>query len=145
MPEPTCEIVCMELMALGDGQPPSMPPAILEAHLASCEECREEFAELKRLNELLNSQRRSIRSDDLWPLIEPRLKPGKSRAGERTVLYSFFLLGAALALYKLFELVPDRRVELVFKLIPVVIAISLFAYLKENPFKVNAQLGTDQE
>ena len=143
MPEPTCEIICMELMAMGDGQPPSMPPAILEAHLASCEGCREELAELERLNGLLDSQRRRIGSDDLWPLIERRLKPESGRAGERTALYSFLLLGASLALYKLFELVPDRRVEVVFKLIPVIIAVSLFAYLKENPFKVNAQLGAD--
>lgn len=145
MPEPICQTICMELMALSDGQPPSMSPAILEAHLASCAGCREELAEMERLNGLLNSQRRNTRSDDLWPLIEPRLKPERSRAGERTVLYSFLLLGASLALYKLFELVPDRRMDLVFKLVPVVIAISLFAYLKENPFKVNAQLGTDLE
>jgi len=133
-------------MAVGDGQPPSIPPEAVDAHLASCAECRAEIVEMEKLNSLLGSQRRQIPSDDLWPHIGQRLDARKGIARERRpVPYPFFLLGALLAAYRLIELVPDRRIEIVFKLVPVIIAISLFAFLKENPFKVNIHLGTESE
>jgi len=114
----------MELMARRDGEPPSMSHDIINGHLASCAPCREEAGEMDRLGALLDSERRQIPDDDLWPLLERRLSGKKGTGGERAALYSFFLLGGALALYKLFELVPDRRVALAFKVIPVIIAIS---------------------
>jgi hypothetical protein len=145
MSELTCEIVCMELMARRDGQPPSLSPGTINGHLASCALCREEAEAMIKLEALLDSQRRRVADDDLWPLLEHRLNAEKGGSGERTTLYSFSFLGAALALYKLFELLPERRIDIAFKLIPVIITISLFAYLKENPFKVNARLGAGSE
>lgn len=145
MSEPTCEAVSMELMARRDGQPPSLSPDAVDGHLASCAACREEAGEMSKLGALLDSQQWRIADDDLWPLLERRLKAEEKGGGERTALYAFFFFGAALALYKLFELLPDHRIDIAFKLIPVIITISLFAYLRENPFKVNARLGAEQE
>ncbi|HYP28530.1 MAG TPA: hypothetical protein VE262_17585 [Blastocatellia bacterium] len=145
MSEPTCQIVIMELMATGDGRPPSVPIEVINAHLASCAACREEARELEGLGGLLDAQRRQIPSDDLWPMIAPRLKSKKAAAGEKTTLYYFILFGASLALYKLLELIPERRIDVAFKLIPIIIAVSLFAFLKENPFKINPRLGADTE
>lgn len=142
MLEPTCETVGMELMARRDGQPLSLSPEAVDEHLASCAACREEAEAMNKLEALLDSQRRAISDDDLWPLLEHRLKAEK-RGGERMALRAFFFLGAALALYKLFELLPDHRIDIAFKLVPVIITISLFAYLRENPFKVNARLGAE--
>jgi hypothetical protein len=100
---------------------------------------------MERLNSLLDSQRRQVPTDDLWPLIRQRLDAEKSMARKRAVPYPFLLLAGSLAVYKLFELVPDRRIELFFKLVPVIIAVSLFAFLRENPFKVNVHLETERE
>jgi hypothetical protein len=42
--------------------------------------------------------------------------------------------------YRLVEMIPDRHLGLLFKLVPILLVIAAFSYLRENPFKINSQL-----
>jgi hypothetical protein len=54
-------------------------------------------------------------------------------------------LGALLLGYRLLELLPDRDFSFLFKFVPVLLVIAAFGYLKENPFKINAELSLEGE
>jgi len=42
-------------------------------------------------------------------------------------------------------MIPDRDFGLLFKLLPVVLVIAAFTYLKENPFKIHSELSLEGE
>jgi hypothetical protein len=50
------------------------------------------------------------------------------------------MLGLLLLGYKLIEMIPDRDFGLLFKLVPILLTVVVFGYLKENPFKINPEL-----
>jgi hypothetical protein len=54
-------------------------------------------------------------------------------------------LGVLLLGYRLAEMIPDRDFGLVFKLVPVLLVIAAFSYLRENPFKINTELRLEGE
>ncbi|CAN5768081.1 hypothetical protein BH20ACI3_BH20ACI3_22280 [soil metagenome] len=37
-------------------------------------------------------------------------------------------------------MIPDRHLGLLFKLVPILLVIAAFSYLRENPFKINFEL-----
>jgi len=50
------------------------------------------------------------------------------------------ILGLLLLGYCLLEIVPNRHLGLLFKLVPILLVIAAFSYLRENPFRINTQL-----
>ena|SRR5687768_11396081 len=144
MSEMNCESVCMAAMAIADGYQPELSPEQIEIHLAGCAGCRREFEQLQELSSLLDTQERRPRTENLWQEIERRL-PDSTRTSTSRVSRSFMFLGALLLGYRLFELIPDRDFSFVFKFVPLILVIAAFAYLRENPFKVNSELSLEGE
>lgn len=120
-----CETVRLSAMAIGDGEVPPMPEGEVKAHLSGCEECRREVEMMEGSRDLLMPVRRRTVEADLWPRIEGRLR---SRKG---VFVPFLLL---LVGYRILEVLPDLDLGLIVKVLPLLLAVSLFAVLKENPF-----------
>jgi len=146
--EVTCEIVCVAAMARADGAQTALPPAEIEAHLTHCAHCRREIAQLEAVSTLLNAQRRQpLHAVNLWARIENRLPaPAAAAAREKfPVSHPFILLGLLLVAYRLVEMVPDRSLGWPFKLVPLLLAVAAFVYLRENPFKINANLSLEGE
>ncbi|HEY3037972.1 MAG TPA: zf-HC2 domain-containing protein [Pyrinomonadaceae bacterium] len=144
MTELNCESVSMAAMAITDGNQPELSAEQVEAHLASCADCRRELGQLQELSSLLNSQERRLRTENLWGRIEPRLVGARSTRIS-AVLPSFIFLGALLLGYRLVELIPDRDFSFLFKFVPVLLVIAAFGYLRENPFKINSELSLEGE
>jgi len=146
MIETDCENVSLAAMALMDGAPAPLSTEAIEQHLASCSGCRTEVAQLKALSEMLDPHERRQHRANLWPLINAQLAETANQRPPRTSgRHAFVLLGLLLLGYKLIEMIPEAELGLVFKLVPLVLVIAVFSYLKENPFKVNAGLRLEGE
>jgi len=144
MNELNCESVSMAAMAIADGYQPEFSSEQIGTHLASCADCRQELSQLQKLSSLLDTQERPLRMENLWLELEPRLL-NVTRTSTSRVSVSFMFLGALLLGYRLLELVPDRDLSFLFRFAPVVLVIAAFAYLRENPFKINSELSLEGE
>ncbi|MEP7273659.1 MAG: zf-HC2 domain-containing protein [Acidobacteriota bacterium] len=146
MTEPNCENVCMVVMAIADGNSSELSTEHIEAHLASCSDCRREVEQLRALTGLLDSQQRRERMESVWPRVEQQLLADAVRARPAShTWYPLVLLGLLLLGYRIVEMVPDRDFGLLFKLVPILFVIAAFGYLRENPFKVNSDLRLEGE
>ena len=134
-----CEQVCMAAMALADGYRSDVPTDQIDAHLASCSECRGEVTHLEELARVVGGQKRRAHAADLWHSIAVQL-PAGSQGRSASPRRAFTVLALALFGYKLVEMIPADRLGLYIKVAPVLVVIAVFAYLKENPFKINAAL-----
>lgn len=134
-----CEEVSMAMMAIGDGEKPVLAADEIAHHLAHCAECSQEFEQLNSLAKLLNDQKRRELSPDLWPNIKKRLGSPPA-AGPAQQWAAFLVLGLLLVIFKLLEMIPERDLGLLFKLVPLLFVIGMFGYFKENPFKINLEL-----
>ncbi len=144
MSDLNCESVSMAAMVIADGHQPELSSEEIETHLASCAECRREVGQLQELSSLLEPQKRRLRTENLWERIEHRL-PHRPRSNASPVLPSLIFLSALLLGYRLLELIPDRDPSFVFKVVPVLLVIAAFTYLRENPFKINCELRLEGE
>jgi anti-sigma factor RsiW len=135
MKELTCEDVLMSQMAVADGEAPEFSAQQLSAHISGCANCQHEVKQLQALDQLLTSQTISESHADLWPAIEKRIAK-RSALSYRP----FALIGLLLVLYKLLEMLPARDPGMTFKLVPLVIVVLLFVFIKENPFRINTEL-----
>ena len=135
MKELTCEEVLMSQMAAADGEKPEFSTQQLSAHIAGCADCQHELKQLQALDQMLTGQTLSEPRVDLWPAIENRI-------AQRSALSwrSFILIGLLLVIYKLLEMLPARDIGMAFKLVPLVIVVLLFVFIKENPFRINTEL-----
>ena len=137
-----CEEVVLAMMAVADGEQPILNADQVEAHLANCPDCRREVEQLNSLAKLLDGQKRRELSPDLWPSISERLGPAtaSTTTGRAQNWQPFLLLGLLLVIFKLVEMIPERDLGLMFKLVPLLFVIAVFSYVKENPFKINLEL-----
>jgi anti-sigma factor RsiW len=143
MAEEICEKARVSAMAMADGYTPELPVDEIEMHLATCADCRSEVERMKAVMSLLDAQKRRELPVNLWNRVERRLDE-VSKSPERG--WRAFLIAALLLLgYKVVELASERDLGLAFKIVPVLIAVAVFAYLKENPFKINMELKTEGE
>ena len=140
-----CETVLMAAMAASDGHPGKMEASQIETHLAVCGDCRSELEALGGLAKLLDSQKRRQSSEELWSAIEPRLSDRTERDSGNRNLKVWVPVGLILFAYKLFEQIPDRRLGLAYKLLPLLLVIAMFVYLRQNPFKINTELKLEGE
>ena len=132
-----CENALMAKMAEMDGEEISISSEQINLHLKDCENCRREIEQLHSADVTLKKMERREQTADLWTAIEARIEPKKdSLIGWKP----FALCGSLLVAYKLLEMLPAESFGLAFKLVPFVFIVALFAFLKENPFKINEEL-----
>jgi hypothetical protein len=129
-----CEDVILAAMVIIEGETPALSPAQVSAHLAECADCRQEVEELKQTIKLFDSQIRSRQEVDLWPSIHERLESTEQR---QPAVGVFIGIGLLLVIYKLVEMVPERDLGLLFKLVPILFVVVAFGLLKVNPFKIS--------
>lgn len=145
MTEINCESVCMATMAIADGRESALPAHEIKAHLENCSDCRQETTELRALSSLLDKQKRQQHVANTWTSIEARLPsvPTEQRAASHS--RPLMVLGVLLLGYRLVEMLPDDDLVWLFKLLPVIFVVAAFSYLRENPFKINAELRFEGE
>ncbi|HEV8431071.1 MAG TPA: hypothetical protein VGQ41_24420 [Pyrinomonadaceae bacterium] len=137
MKELTCEDVLMAQMAAADGEEPGFAKEQLSAHIADCANCQHELKQLQELDQFLTGHTLSERRVDLWPAIDNKIA---KRTNATFRWRPFALIGLLLVIYKLLEMLPDRDPGIAFKLVPLVIVVLLFVFIKENPFRINTEL-----
>jgi predicted anti-sigma-YlaC factor YlaD len=136
MKQANCEAVLIAAMALADGEEETgLSRAQVEAHLAQCETCGSETAQVARTVRLLEIRERRVYDADLWPAIEQRIS---KKAMPSTLV--FWALGIALIAYKLFEMLPEDAPGYIFRIVPVIVIAAAFIFIKENPFKIKTEL-----
>ena len=134
----------MAAMAIADGYQSEWSSAQIEAHLAVCADCRQEVGEMRGLTSLLDAQVRRTETEDVWRVVEGQLS--NTRTSPRAHdLRPLLLCGVLLIGYRIVEMVPDRDFGFLFKLLPVLLVIAAFSYLRENPFKINTELRLEGE
>ena len=90
---------------------------------------------MKIAGDLFEKQTRRELKPNLWAAIEKRIEPKKSLG-----LKPFVFLGVFLIIYKLLEMLPERDFGFAFKIVPLVLVVVLFVFIKENPFKINTEM-----
>lgn len=139
-----CEDAVIKMMAVIDGEESGLPDEEIEEHLAGCESCRQEVAELQSTVLLLKKQKRREPQDvDLWMTIENRIG-AQTKTASQMKWQPFILVGVLLVTYKLIEMLPERDFGLWLKVVPFVLVIALFVFLRENPFKINTELALER-
>lgn len=134
-----CERVAMARMAISDNETPPMLLGDVTTHLEACTICREEVAQLDGLSALLKDQKRRDDQVDLWPNINARIE-AMSEAQPAHEWRAFVVLGLVLVVFKLFEMIPERDLGFLLKLLPLLVVVAVFASVKQNPFKINLEL-----
>ncbi len=142
MNEINCETALLAKMAEMDGEAAELSAEQINLHVATCEQCRQEIARMQAADTLLKRQVRHEQTADLWPTIETRIgAPEVAQKGWKP----FAWLGALLVVYKVLELLPAQKFGLAFNLVPLVLIVVTFVLLKENPFRINDELGWERE
>ncbi len=131
----------MAKMAEADGEKTQFSAEQTESHLNFCENCRNDLAEMQIIGDLFKTQTRSETNPNLWAAIEKRLDAQKP---PKVNLKLFVFFGVLLFVCKLLEIFSERDFGLAFKLTPLIFAAVLFALIKENPFKINAELTLER-
>lgn len=145
MTEINCESVSLAAMATLDGRQAELSGEMIERHLANCPVCRDEVAELSALNVLLGAQKRREQSADVWPMVREQVTVAAPRKTTSPAWLPFIVLAVLLLGYEVIEIIPKADLGMVFKVVPVLIVLAVFMYVKENPFKINAQLRLEGE
>jgi hypothetical protein len=145
MTEINCESVSMAAMAIADGCQSALSADEIKAHIENCSDCQKETMELRALSSFLDTQKRQPQVADIWTSIEARLPTVPMEQSAASHWRPFLLLGALLVGYRLVEMLPDHDLVWLFKLLPVIFVVAAFSYLKENPFKINAELPFEGE
>lgn len=127
----------MAWMAESDGEKPMLAGQQVNSHIKSCGKCRQEIEEMLRVDSLLKSQGRHQHEANLWPAVEKRLG---ARIVPRIGWAPFGFFGAIFIAYKLLEMLPEQAPGMAFKLVPLILIVGLFVVIKENPFRINAEL-----
>lgn len=141
MNEKNCDNALMAKMAELDGEEIDVSVEEANAHLANCKNCRMDFEQMQTIESLFKGQARCEQDANLWTAIKERI--GEQNAAP--VNWKLFvLLGAVLVGYKLFEMLPEQDLGLIFKIVPLIFVVALFVFLKENPFKISAELGLER-
>jgi hypothetical protein len=141
MKEATCEELLVAWMAERDGEQPTLSGEQISSHLESCGGCQREIEQLLDVDSLLRQQARRSQDANLWPAVEKHLGP---RVVPQIGWMPFGLAGAIFVAYKLLEMLPERAPGPAFKLVPLILIVGLFALIKENPFRINAELTLER-
>ena len=129
----TCEGWRMAAMAVADREKPPVSRAAIETHLLTCDGCRRVIEELQELARTWDGQRRPDYYVDLWPAIQDRLGRPKR--------HWLPMLVVLLVIFKLADLVTDTSLALWVQVVPVLMAATAFALLRQNPFRIQTDLA----
>jgi predicted anti-sigma-YlaC factor YlaD len=143
MKDMNCEDVLIQKLALIDGEKSELSEAEIGAHLANCENCRREIADLQNTIGVFSRQTRQASDADLWTAIEKRIG-AENESLLPAKWQPFVVLGVFLVLYKLLEMVPERDFGWALKIVPFILAAAIFGFLRENPFKINTELRLEK-
>ena len=138
-----CEDILLAMMAVTDGEESNFSAAQIETHSANCPNCRQEIEQMQSVDKFFRMQKRREQNVSLWSAIEPNIIT-KPEIVKQSNLSIFLLLIVSLIVYKLLEMLPERDFGLSFKIIPIILVVALFAFLKENPFKINTELTLEK-
>jgi len=138
-----CEEIILAKMALIDGEESPVSIEEITAHSAQCQSCRREIEQLENTIKLFAEHERREHQADLWSKTEARLK-AQSKTDSQLQWKIFLFFGAMLVGYKLLELLPENDLGFLFKLVPLIFAVVVFLLLRENPFKINAELSLER-
>ena len=138
-----CENALMEMIAELDGEKSEISIEQASFHLTTCGNCRQEFEQMQNLDSLFKRQKRREQNAELWSAIENRIG-AKTETALQTIWKPFLLLGVFLVVYKLLETFSSLDFGWSFKLVPLIFVVALFAFLKENPFKINTELTLER-
>lgn len=141
MNEVNCDDVLMAWMVERDGEKPTLAGEQISLHLQSCGKCRPEIEQMLLVDSLLKRQARHQEDMNLWPVVEKSLGP---RRVARIGWAPFGLFGAIFVAYKLLEMLPEQAPGIAFKLVPLIFIVGLFVVIKENPFRINAELTSER-
>ena len=130
-------------MALADGEESPLGQEEINKHLLQCAECREEFEQLRATSRQLSSQARLRPQVNLWPQVNERIQA--TTTGPSFDWRMLLLFGLPLFGYKFLLLLLQLTPGLWSRLIPVMLVIAIFGYLKTNPFKINGELTLEGE
>lgn len=136
-----CEEFLMSKMAEIDGEETQIFAEQTKAHLVSCENCQNQFEEMQIFVNRLKRQKRNNPNPHLWSAIEKRIGVRKTSKVNRK---PFVLIGVLLFACKLLEILPEDDPGLAFRFIPLIFVVALFVLIKENPFKINAELSLEK-
>ena len=139
MTDINCESIRIAEMALADGEESPLDREEIDTHLRNCDRCRAEIEQLRAMNELLSSQKRLRPEANIWHLVNERLEATAGSA-PRFSWQVLLLFGIPLFGYKFLLLILQTAPNLWSKLVPVILVIAVFSYLKTNPFKINCEL-----
>jgi len=139
-----CESVRIGAMALADSEESPLSSREIEKHLFNCEACREEIEQLRASNQLFSSQQRLTTKVDLWSTVSERI-PDTPETTQPFRWRVLLLFGLPLFGYKFLLLILQATPSLWSKLVPVILMIAVFTYLKSNPFKINCELTLEGE
>lgn len=141
-----CEEAMFAVMAMMDGEPLESSGERAAAHLAECENCQREAEQIRHVGALFAVHERREQTADLWESIAPRLPAQTEPAVPQQARWQPFLWAIGLlVLGKLLELLPEGDWSGWFKLLPLLIVLALFIWLKENPFQINTELTWEGE
>jgi hypothetical protein len=141
MEEIDCENFLMAKMAEADGEKTRFAAGQIEAHLDFCKNCQSDLDEMQNIGDLFKKQTRSEANPNLWAAIEKRID---AQIVSKVNLKPFIFIGVLLFIYKLLEIFSERDLGWEFKVIPLIFVAVLFALIKENPFKINAELTLER-
>ena len=141
MNDVNCDDVLMAWMAESDGEKSTLAGDQISAHINSCGKCQQEVEQILRVDSVLKRQTRQQHDANLWPDVEKHLD---SRSGPQIGWAPFGLFGAIFVAYKLFERLSERDPGLAFKLLPLILIVGLFVLIRENPFRINAELTLER-
>jgi predicted anti-sigma-YlaC factor YlaD len=136
-----CETALMAKMAEADGEASGILLDEVDRHISTCETCRVELEQLLDVNRRMSFERRADTSVDLWPMIKRQIEPAREH---KIAVWPFAVIAVMLVAYKLVEMVPARDPGLFLKVVPIVILIAFFVLVKENPFRINAELAMEE-
>jgi hypothetical protein len=88
------------------------------------------------LKAAFSQQERAQTRPDLWPAVEKQIGTASSRRDG----WTFALVATLLVGYKLVEWVPENAPGVAIRIVPFAIVLALFILIRENPFKINAEL-----
>jgi anti-sigma factor RsiW len=145
MMEINCESIGIAALAIADGETPLVPPEQVEAHLSTCARCRQEVDQVRAVTALFAAQGRRQPEEQIWTLIEGRLQMAPVNPPSPVDWRAVLFLGVMLLSYKVILMSVEDDPGVWFRLIPVLCVITVFAYLKENPFKINCELRLEGE
>jgi anti-sigma factor RsiW len=131
-----CEELLLAKMAELDGEWSEFSIEAVDAHLLDCASCRSELEMLLAVNETFDRHMRVEHDANVWPAVQRSLVTQRGEVRWRT----FAVFALALAAFKIVAMSMENDPGWLIGLVPLVLAATLFAVLKENPFKVNTEL-----